>query len=222
MLPEIDLLPKKERQSTVYLYVFLSLILVCILAIGYVIFAYFQSTQQLEQATQMETTLTEKEANLQGKKTKLEQPDTDTLTAAIERTEAQAFPTSILMNHLLLLLPEDSYLREYKYKFGAVEVHSHFNTMRDISTYTERLLASPFVTNVKVDKVKAFRLKNEGETSRATREDIELYYEKIPRYDVEITFQMDRPAIRAVQLEEAEDMIEEIEADITEGASADE
>jgi len=222
MLPDIDLLPKKERQSTVYLYVFLSLILVCLLVIGYITFAYVQSKQQLEQATQMETTLTEKEASLQGEKTKLEQPETDTLTSAIERTEAQAFPTSILMNHLLLLLPEDSYLREYKYQFGAVEVRSHFNTMRDISTYTERLLASPFVTNVKVDEVEAFRLKDEGETSRATREDIEQYYEKIPRYDVEITFQMDRPAIQAVKLEEAEDMIEEIEEDITEGESADE
>lgn len=217
MLPEINLLPKKERQSSFYFYLLLGLLILCLLVVSYVLYAHFQTKGQLEQATKKETTLIEKETTLQAKKTELDKRDEDTLEEAVERTKKQVFPTSILMNHLLVLLPEEGYLREYTYNFGAVEIHAHFETMNEISTYIERLLE-----DAQAKEVNTFRLKDTGEVGRETREAIDTYYEKTPRYDAVFELQMNRESIQNLEEEQVNAILEEILGEIDEGANANE
>lgn len=222
MLPDINLLPKKERQSSFYFYLFIGLIIICLAFAGFTIFAHFQTKSQLKQVEEAQSTLSEKETTLQAEKTNLMQPTENTLEQEIERTEKHVFSTSVLINHLLASLPAHSYLSEYRYTFGTVQLKADFETMQDISTYTEDLLASPFVTNVKVQEVQAERLRDDGETGRATIEDINEYYEKTPRYEVEFSLQMNRPSIKAINETAAEALIKDIEESIGKGDGANE
>lgn len=220
MLPEINLLPEKERQGSIMYYLFIGLIVLSILLTGYVIYAYFDTKKELTRTADRQTILQEEQTTLEDERNALITETVDTLDKVVGRVESHAYPTSIIINHLLLSLPAHSYLAEYNYKYGVIEVETHFETMNDISKYTETLLASPFVTNVEIEEIEAFGVGDKELVSGSQFDEVYNYYEVIPRYEVNLSLQMNSSRIFKVNEEEKETLLDRVEESIEEGVSA--
>src|SRR5699024_201660 len=127
---------------------------------------------------------------LQIKKASLETDEGSAYEQAVAFAEYYSVPTSFLITELNRLLPDDSYLSDYTYSTSEVKIVSHFETLDTLANYTTKLMNSDFLTDVKVESINTFTLKEEETEDDATQFDV------IPRYDGDFSLTINKQKIK--------------------------
>jgi Tfp pilus assembly protein PilN len=175
MIPEINLLPKYERQSTVLYRLFLiGLIAIILVFIGFV-YVFFQTKADIERADEHNRVLEEQKNILDLQVANVGTSTPESLESVIDFAEGYVVPTSKLIEEFINLLPDHAYVSEYDYVFGAVEIESQFETKNDVSAYVTSLLGSDYMNDVKIEQVESIEF--EGK-------EIEDKYDTILRHNV--------------------------------------
>lgn len=194
-LPDINLLPKIERES--YTKNLIILILIALIIISYILigFYYFYTKKQLETLNENYSSLNE-EVHL--KTTELEQLQSGSslLEQAISFVENFQIPTSIFITELDNLLPDNSYLSEYQYNNGSTNITVNFESLDKVAQYTTSLTNSNYIVDTKVDQVETFTL---GESN-----EVEEQFDTIPRYRTNFTLITDKQKLKGESTEDDE------------------
>ena len=189
-LPEINLLPEYRRDShllSIVYYIFIALILLSFVALGYF---YFSTKSKFETLSQEATELTEKRDLLAAEKEELESDDGSAYEQAVRFAQNYAVPTSKLIDELNHLLPENSYLSNYDYSSSGVNIQSHFETLDAVAQYTNLLTNSELISDTKVDSINTFTLKEE-ETK-----DVSTQFNTIPRYESDFSLTINKRKLK--------------------------
>ncbi|MBS3682030.1 PilN domain-containing protein [Ornithinibacillus massiliensis] len=185
MLPEVDLLPKIERQNSAVYILFVSGLLLFLLLLLVFIYSFFTTKHALGEVEQNLAEVNEEKTVLLERITSLkESNDKDTYGQVMAYTEHQIIPTSRFIDEIIALLPESGYLSSYTYNYQSVTIETQLETMSDVAAYFSELNASPFITDVKVNQMNTFDI-----NSNQDRTDM---YEVIPRYTVNYTIDVDQ------------------------------
>lgn len=196
MLPDINLLPKYERQNSLGYILFMIGMIVCLLLLVGLIILYFYTRGTLEETNNHLTEAEQEQAILEERLASLEQDDqSEAFDTAVTYIEQQIVPTSYLINELIVILPDQSYLSSYDYTKELVTIEAQFETMSDTAAYVEALNKSEVITSVQVDQIDTFELES-TETEEEQEEDSTEIYQTIPRYDVSYTLEVNHRYLR--------------------------
>ena len=181
MLPEVNLLPKIEGQSSVHYIIFLSGLILCLLLFGALIYFSFTTKNNLEEVNQNINQLEKEKTAFEQRLENLDTEETTNLYgSAASFVEHQIIPTSNFIDELIVLLPEHGYLSKYEYNYQGVQIETQFETMTDVAAYIVVLNSSDFIENVQVNQMNTFEIDD-------VSEDNEEIYDIIPRYTVNMT-----------------------------------
>ncbi|WP_062355439.1 PilN domain-containing protein [Bacillus kwashiorkori] len=187
MLPEINLLPKYEKENSIIQLIVLIFIILWALLLSFIVFQYFQTKSDKQVLDQRIETLTLEKSTLETKLTNQNSEEKATLADAVNYAQMLTAPTSKLVEELLALLPENSYLSSYSYGSSQLSVQTQFESLDIVATYVRSLVASPFFTDVKVNNISTFTIEEVA--------DSEEKYDTIPRYDVSFSLSVNRSAL---------------------------
>lgn len=174
MQPDINLLPKYERQSSFISIIFISAFVIWLLITALLIYQYVSTKSSLKQVNTQVEQLTEKKTNLEQEVAAMQSVERASLASAVEYAESVTFPTSRLIDNLINSLPEHAYFSNYDYNEGEIKIQSQFETMDVAADYVAKLVASDFINDVKIEKVEAFDIEGSDQIS----------FNTVPRYDV--------------------------------------
>lgn len=174
MQPDINLLPKYERQSSFISIIFISAFVIWLLITALLIYQYVSTKSSLKQVNTQVEQLTEKKTNLEQEVAAMQSVERASLASAVEYAESVTFPTSRLIDNLINSLPEHAYFSNYDYNEGEIKIQSQFETMDVAADYVAKLVASDYINDVKIEKVEAFDIEDSDQIS----------FNTVPRYDV--------------------------------------
>lgn len=192
MLVEINLLPKKERQSMLGLIIFLA-VLALLVALAAGLFMYYLSIKndidlaqrELDQLTQMRLAYEEKMTAGQ------ESTSIQELEEKIAWVESQRISNVKLLSSFVKLLPERGFFLEYAVsEDGKVTIQVQFDTSRQSSSYMHELTELEFVKNAQITSISAEPL-----------EEFENDFDYLPRYIVTYELEIDYNALKAAEEE---------------------
>lgn len=188
MIPNINLLPKleKERSGPIWLYIVSIVVVAIILALF--IMQYFGAKSDLTSLIAQQQELTTERDDLQMQLSVLQGMNQGSLEQSVQYVENVSYPVTPLVNETNNLLPDFSYLRSYVFSEESVVITVDFETMTAISDYLESLLASPFFTDTQLASVSNF----EVDPNAKTEEDNDAKYSQIPRYTTSITLSINK------------------------------
>jgi len=169
MIPNVNLLPEYRSQSSLPYYLFIIGFIICIvlmLAIGGFFIHYKNQLSTAEE--EYERLLSEKEMREQ-LLADLEAAQEETLAGAVRFAEQYLVPASPLIDEFESLLPNTSFLQDYRYDYGEVNITTLHDNKTDIATYTDRLVMSEFMSDVMLNNIEAVGL--------IDFEDDDLYHE---------------------------------------------
>lgn len=195
-LPDINLLPKYERQSSSTFYLIIAMLIIILVSFILLGFYYFSIKNKVQTAEAEYEEISLKVEELEAQVQQLEVGGTSTLDQAVGFIENHNIPTSMFITELNDLLPEHSYLSEYEYANQVAKVFAHFEQLDTVANYTTELTTSDYMLDTKVDKVETFGLKEE-----IPEEDI-VNFNVIPRYEAEFTLNINKQKLKG---ESAED-----------------
>lgn len=195
MIPDINLLPAKERNRD-KLYIILLMILIVWIIFLAVIFLQYYLTKSTNEALQARV------ASLEMEKTTLESQlqnqapglATDDYIGSISYVEQLTFSTSKIIKELKHWLPEYSYLTNYQYNVGQVTIQTQFDSLDRIAQYVKSLNQSELFFDVKVDHISTFRIE-ERETDTVDDPIVNVEFDEMPRYDVSFSLVINMAAI---------------------------
>lgn len=195
MIPDINLLPAKERNRD-KLYIILLMILIVWIIFLAVIFLQYYLTKSTNEALQARV------ASLEMEKTTLESQlqnqapglATDDYIGSISYVEQLTFSTSKIIKELKHWLPEYSYLTNYQYNVGQVTIQTQFDSLDRIAQYVKSLNQSELFFDVKVDHISTFRIE-ERETDAVDDPIVNVEFDEMPRYDVSFSLVINMAAI---------------------------
>lgn len=179
MIPEINLLPKYERQNTVLYRLFIIGLIAIVLLFTGIVYLYVQTKSEIGKVDEQNQELVEQQELLELQLANAGSDKPDSLESMISFAEGYVVPTSKLIEEFIDLLPDHAYVSSYDYVFGTVEIESQFETKSDVSTYLSNLLQSDYMNDVKIDQVESMELEDE---------DSEDVYSIIPRHNVHYSF----------------------------------
>lgn len=153
MIPNINLLPKYERENVVLYRLFtVGLIVAALILIG-LIYTFFHTKTSISKLDEQREQLTETQTLLETKLANVETGKPESLASIVQFAEEYVVPTSMLIEEFVNLLPEHASIRTYDYVFGSVGLESVFITKNDIPTYVVSLVDSDYMNDVKIDRI---------------------------------------------------------------------
>lgn len=191
MVPEINLLPKMERQksNSILVLVISLILLVTILLLLSV--QYMSLKKEVNRLTEEETYATEEKEDLTEQVNLINISDQGTLAESVVFAENVSYPVSPLLIEVDSLLEENTYLRRFDFMEQSVDVSVDFETMTAISNFVEKLLQSDYFTDVKIEQISNFEADQDLEDSRI------INFEIIPRYSATINLTIDQVYLSA-------------------------
>jgi len=180
VIPEINLLPEKDRESKRSVFIMLAISIIWFFLLIFMVIQYFQIKGDIAVFQSEEKMLTTQ-------KEKLNQQMAD-VTNEVGYPEAAAYvekfsaPTSNLIKELIRLLPNDkSYLSNYSYDGNNVTIQTQFESLDMVASYVTKLSGSKFFTDVKVDNISTFSLEESADHAEV------IDFKEMPRYDVSMS-----------------------------------
>lgn len=199
MLPEVNLLPRRERRPAIFYYIFIAGLAVCVLFSAFMIFRDFQVKSHLKEAEAVQSRLELEKASFQSRLGNQSNEQTVDLEQVVTYLDQNRLPTSILIGQLIVMLPDNAYFNAYEYDLETMKVEMQFDTIKDVSTYTKVLEGLPLVENVHLEDVQASEIKKPSDATADVPSGVD--YGEIPRYVANFTFHLNKVAL----LLEAED-----------------
>lgn len=191
MIPNINLLPKAEKQRSAVYKLFVPLLFIWLILSSIVVYEYVNTKNNLKQADLTITQLNLEKDALQAQIVNKRQQASDSLHQSLSFIEQLTLPTSTIIENLFEHLPDHSYLTQYEYNNGQVSVQTQFESLDVVAGYISELNASPLFSDVKVDQVTAFSLEEESDEQL----DIEEKFKQVPRYDVKLILMINPAAL---------------------------
>ncbi|MBS4208948.1 hypothetical protein [Bacillus sp. FJAT-50079] len=184
MLPDINLLPKTEKERSLLYLLFIVGIVIALLTILFMTYKYIVLKQDIKSVTNKNNELILRKETLEGQ---LEGSfDKGKLTNAVDYAEKYVLQTSKLIDGLIGYLPPTGNMNEYHYKLNDVEVISQFANMTDVSSYVAKLSESDLVKNVKINRI----------STVLTEPEVEDALNLPSRYVVTYSFQINRATLK--------------------------
>ncbi len=181
MLVEINLLPKKERQSRGVLLIILSSVFLGIIC-GTLYFWQYQSHQSQLNALEQEYEMTAQLIEMEQQKV-VSQENSNSVTQLTEKVKwANQYPvkTVPLLRHLNGFLPERGFIESFSYaENGDIKIEVRFDKAEEAAYYLKDLSSTSIVTNAMVSSLEAAPVEEETEESENSGS-VELKYD--PRY----------------------------------------
>ncbi|RLL47867.1 hypothetical protein D8M04_00890 [Oceanobacillus piezotolerans] len=183
MLPDINLLPKYERQNSLAFTLFITGLVTCLLLFAVLIYFFITLKDNLAETEESISQLTEEKSLLEARMNALMTEDESggSFESAVTYAESYIIPTSDFIHELITLLPENSYLNNYNYDYQSVTVETQFETMNDAAGYIAVLQNSNYIDDVVINDITtldpvAEQTAEEGMGSK--------FFDVIPRYIV--------------------------------------
>lgn len=186
-VPDINLLPKYERESASLFYIFITFLVITIIGYGVIGSYYFTTKSKLAEAETKYTELSDQAETLRIQVAQLESGGID-LEQSVLFAENYDMPTSYLVEELNDLLPDDGYLVDYTYSNRVADIVTHFESLNIVAEYTTELLSSEFVTDTKLSTVDSFTLRED--------EHDDEQFTTIPRYEAKYTLNINRQHLK--------------------------
>lgn len=188
MIPEINLLPKRDtRQRTNRWLVFGGLIIWTLLLVLIVV-QHFLANQDMEMARNRLDRLELEKTVLEEQLHEMETvAGTVPLKEAVDFVEKLTIPTSLLVEELLTLLPEQSHLTGYSYSTNEIDIQAEFESLNLVAQYVTNLEGSELFTDVKVDVIST---QYPEEAADETAEGSSIEFTIVPRYHVDLSLQV--------------------------------
>ena len=191
MVPEINLLPKMERQkSNSILIIVIGLILFATVLLLFFI-QYMSLKNEVNTLTAEETYVAAEKVDLTEQVELINTSNQGTLAEAVIFAESVSYPVSPLLIEVDALLEGNTYLRQFVFLEQSLEVSVDFETMTGISNYVEKLLQSDYFTDIKIEQISNFEANDDIEDSRI------INFEEIPRYSATINLTIDQAYLSA-------------------------
>lgn len=187
MIPDINLLPTRDTTEQKNRWILIIGAILWVLLLVLIIVQYILANNDLE-------TMNSHLNRLELEKTMLEEQvhglrsgqDTMSLQDAVTFVEDLTVPTSLLVEELLDLLPERSFLTNYSFSTDAISITAEFESLNHVAEYIANLESSRIFRDAKVDFISA---ENQEEESETTEEEI-LEFSLVPRYHVDFSIQV--------------------------------
>ena len=185
MVPEINLLPKRERQKSNFILILAISLVLLITVILLLFIQYFSVKGDIETLTAEETyTVAEKE-DLTQLVNEINMSGQGDLQTSVTFVESVSKPVSPLLNEVNTLLEKHTYLRQFEFVNQTILISVDVETMTSLSKFVDKLLVSNYFSDVKVESVTNFDLSNSSESE-------EKKFEIIPRYSAIINLNIDQ------------------------------
>ena len=188
MVPEINLLPNLEKKKETPTILYALLIFMAAVVVAYMIILYFNVKSDITVLSKQEQVLASQYQTLQQEFDAKSNENVGSLAQSVKFVENVAYPVTPLINETLVYLPKPTYLRGYTFGEQNVTVTIDFETMKDISSYVEKLGASLYFRDIQVDTIDHFDVAL-GEQSNEKK--LEEQLKELPRYSVTIRLFID-------------------------------
>ncbi|MFJ8098792.1 PilN domain-containing protein [Lysinibacillus sp. NPDC096212] len=187
MVPEINLLPNLEKKHSTPTLIYVVFIILIGMIVGYMIFLFFQAKSDLTKLSVQEVELSSQREQIQMELDGKQNANQGSLEQSVQFVENVSYPVTPLMDETQVLLPEQTYLRNYVFGEKKVEITADFETMSAISSYLEKLTASLYFNDIQVDTISNFdvAIGNQEEKSAKNK------FKDVPRYSATITLGID-------------------------------
>lgn len=187
MIPDINLIPKLEKEQSAPTLLYLILGGVAILALVFFVWQYIGATSTITTLKSEETSLQQQRdqlyANLEELNTNANQGSIEEL---VDYIDLISYPVLPLINEIEGLQPSNAYLREYYFGVDEITILVDFETLSDVSKYVTRLNNSDYFVDVLVNEISQYDLEaliaEEGEMTT---------FNVIPRHSTNITLYID-------------------------------
>lgn len=156
MIPDINLLPQREKRSASGGWLFIIfgvLFFIALVVMTVQFFVLMKNTAVLEAE---EDELQRENVALQEELAALQSSDEMDLETSLQFIESISYPVSPLIIELNKYLDDHAYLRTYSFREDTLSFIVDFETISDVSVYIDNLLKSPYVKDVIVDGMTAF------------------------------------------------------------------
>ena len=187
MVPNINLLPELEKKTKTPILLYGGLIVAVAMILALLIFMFFSAKSEIITLTEEEQTLTAQRDELQLALNARQNENQGTLAQSVQFAESVSYPVTPLIDETRALLPTHSYLRSYEFGENTVDITLEFESMKDISEYVERLLASAYFIDTQISEISNFEVQL-GEQKELTTEE---KFKQVPRYEVTMTATID-------------------------------
>lgn len=173
MIPDINLIPKVERNQSDSKLLAMLLSIIVLLILGLFVWQYFNARSQITTLQAEESSLIAQRDELQTNLNDTSTVNQGTLEQSIEFVETVSYPVSPLIDETKKLLPSNAYLRDYAFDATSVSITVDFETLRDVSTYVSRLANSAYFMDSQVGSISSYDIGNESEMDGETNFDVE-------------------------------------------------
>ena len=187
MVPEINLLPNLEKKHSTPTLMYVVFIILIGMIVGYMIFLFFQAKSDLTKLSAQEVELSSQREQLQIELDSKQNVNQGSLEKSVQFVENVSYPVTPLMDETQVLLPEQTYLRNYVFGEKNVEITADFETMSAISAYLEKLTASPYFNDIQVDTISNFDVAIGNQEDKSAKNK----FKEVPRYSATITLGID-------------------------------
>ncbi|MEQ6355013.1 hypothetical protein ABNX05_10335 [Lysinibacillus sp. M3] len=187
MVPEINLLPDLEKKHSTPALFYIVFIILIGMIVGYMIFLFFQAKSDLTKLSAQEMELSSQHEQLQTELDVKRNVNEGSLEQSVQFVEKVSYPVTPLMDETQVLLPEQTYLRDYVFGEKNVEVTADFETMSAISSYLEKLTVSRYFNDIQVDTISNFDVAIGNQEEENTKNK----FKEVPRYSATITLGID-------------------------------
>lgn len=153
MIPDINLLPKLEKERSESNVIYILLVIVALLALAFFAWQYFTARSEVIELESKETNLIDQRDQLQFELESLTVAQGGSLKESVTFVEAVSYPVSPLIDETQRLLLKNAYLREYEFDAEVVHIVVDFETLNDTAQYVSRLTKSQYFSDVQVTSV---------------------------------------------------------------------
>jgi len=187
MVPEINLLPNLEKKHSTPTLIYVVFIVLIGMIVGYMIFLFFQAKIDLTKLSAQEVELSSQREQFQIELDGKRNLNQGSLEQSVQFVENVSYPVTPLIDETQVLLPEQTYFRKYVFGEENVEITADFETMSAISSYLEKLTASPYFNDIQVDTISNFDVSIGTEEEERAKDK----FKEVPRYSATITLGID-------------------------------
>lgn len=189
MVPEINLLPKRERQKSNFILILAISLVLLITVILLLFIQYFSVNGDIETLTAEETYKVAEKEDLTQLVNEINMSGQGDLQTSVTFSESVSNPVSPLLIEVNKLLEKHTYLRQFEFVDQTILISVDVETMTSLAKFVDKLLVSNYFLDVKVESVTNFDLSNSSES-------VEKRFEIIPRYSAIINLNIDQSYLK--------------------------
>lgn len=156
--PNINLMPRVEKQKSNFQLFYVVIGVLMILAIAAMTWLFFTARGDLNQLQTQGQALQSELTTAQAELAVMQSTTASTISESLAFVERVSYAVSPLIDEINGLLPEHTYLRNYAFTETGVQISVDFESLAVISQYVERLNNSPYFDDVQLNSLNGFEI----------------------------------------------------------------